>query len=207
MNKLDTGPTARGARVHPARPQIHTQAEKPGVSEIAEAVEHEMPVAREMRERFHARPVADRTFVAVTMTLAVVILILVFGMALALISQSRASLAAFGWHFHRQHRMGPGQRSIRRAAIHIRHLRVVGIGANNRGAAQPRRGAMPERDGAGLAQPPAGISGRVAGCDSERRLRAVGGLCARTVAARRSGTAALAILWLYPAVLTEPEPR
>ena len=89
---------ARGC-IPSGRPQTQTQAERLGVSEIAETVEHEMPVAREMRERFHARPIADRTFVAVTMALAAMILILVFGMALALISQSRASLAAFGWHF------------------------------------------------------------------------------------------------------------
>ncbi len=58
-----------------------------------------MPAVRRSRVEFHARPVADRTFIIVTMSLAVAILILLFGMALALVMQSRASLAAFGWRF------------------------------------------------------------------------------------------------------------
>jgi phosphate transport system permease protein len=68
-----------------------------GVSELA--VKREAPVARASRVHFQARPIADRTFNVLTVGLADSILVIVFGMTLALISQSRASLAAFGWHF------------------------------------------------------------------------------------------------------------
>jgi phosphate transport system permease protein len=97
MDNLTNGGRTRDGQVHPSHAQ--PPEERSDVSEIAEAVEHEMPMVRQMRVRFHARPVADRTFVWVTMGLAAVILVLIFGMALALISQSRESLAAFGWRF------------------------------------------------------------------------------------------------------------
>ena len=71
----------------------------PAVSELLDAVEQDMPILQPTRRRFHARPIADRTFNVVTFGLAVGILVLLFAMALALISQSRASLAAFGWRF------------------------------------------------------------------------------------------------------------
>ncbi len=72
----------------------------PALAELAQAVGHEMPlVRRAQRPRFHVRPFGDRIFNFVTAIFALAILILLAGLAIVLVSESRPSLAAFGWRF------------------------------------------------------------------------------------------------------------
>jgi phosphate transport system permease protein len=70
------------------------------LAQLAETVRHEMTVVRRpARPRFQVRPFGDRIFSVVTAILALAILIVLAALAIVLVSESRPSLAAFGWRF------------------------------------------------------------------------------------------------------------
>ena len=115
---------------------------------------------------FHVRLLGDRIFDVTTLLLALVVLSVLVGLAIALMVDSFAVNPAFGWGFLVSTDWDPVNDRLRRAAVHLWHGGLLGLGADDRGAAEPRRGALPERDGAGVAQPPAGLPGRAAGGDS-----------------------------------------
>ena len=92
--------------------------------------------------------------------------------------------------FLHQHRLGSRQRSIRRAAVYLRDIRFIVYRVGDCGAAEPGRRAMPERDGARLAGPSAGLPGRSARRNSQRRVRPVGRVRAGSVDSRLRRAAA-----------------
>ncbi len=122
----------------------------------------------------HVRLFGDRIFNTATFILALAILALLVGLDGCADSRQLSRDSRVRAPFLRQHRLGSRQRSIRRAAIYLRDRRFLVHRAGDRGAAEPRRRAMPERDGARLAQPSPWLPGRVAGRDSRASCTACG---------------------------------
>ena len=88
--------------------------------------------------------------------------------------------------FPRQQRLGPGQRTIRRVAVHLRHAGFVRHRAAHRRAHQHRHRRVSHRTRPALAAPAADHVHRTAGRRAERHFRVVGNFCHGSVAARPS---------------------
>ena len=126
----------------------------------------------------------DRAFKWLTLLMALSVFALIVLIGYELAQRLAARAAQIRLAFPRQQRLGPGQRTIRRGAVHLRHAGFIRHRAAHRRAHQHRHRRLSHRTRAALAAPAVDHVHRTARRRAERHSRSVGNFCDGAVAAR-----------------------
>ena len=126
----------------------------------------------------------DAVFRVIILLSAISVFAIVVLVVWELVSKSQLSLASVRNQVLLGHELGPGQRRLRSAAVHLRHAGFVDSGTDPGRAAFGGSRGLHHRDVPAVAARHHLLPGRTAGRDSQRHLRTVGHLRPGAAAAR-----------------------